>query len=107
MDGPDEVGHAAEGPPANPLPGDFSKPALDKVQPGSAGRCEVQVVTGMGGEPVLHGGMFVRAVVVENQMDGAALGRVAFDPLEKREELRVAVTGHAGTDHLPAEGAEG
>src|SRR5690606_9229714 len=78
------------------LAGDEGEPALDEVQPGGAGGRKVDVEPGMGGEPVLDGGMLVRAVVVADQMDlPTRVG--APDRFEEGDELDVRVTRVATT----------
>src|SRR4029450_2933745 len=44
------------------------KPALNEVEPGGAGRSEVQMKAGMPGEPAMNEGRLVGAVVVQNQV---------------------------------------
>ena len=68
-----------EGGAADSFAGDFGEPALDKVQPGTAGRGEVEMIPPVGGEPLLDLGMFMGAVVVQHEVDGKPLRRLAVD----------------------------
>src|SRR5215470_287991 len=66
----DEGWNAAEGAASDSFTRDLGKEALDQVQPRGAGRGEVEVKPGMLAHPRLHRGMLMRAVVVQDQMDG-------------------------------------
>ena len=68
IDGSDQFRHAGEDTATQPLSGDIAEELLDHVQPRRRGWREMHVEAWMLGEPVLHNGMFVRGVVVGNQM---------------------------------------
>jgi hypothetical protein len=51
------------------LVGEQREPAFDLVQPGGAGRCEVEVIARVTSEPGLDRRRFVRGVIVEHQVD--------------------------------------
>ena len=64
-----------------------SEEAFHHVQPRAAGRREVDVKPGMTSEPSLHLRMFVRGIVVDDQMD-LKIGRNALvDMAQKGQEL--------------------
>ena len=63
-----QIFDAAEGAPPHSFGGQFSKPALDQIEPTGTGRHEVRTKAGMPCEPGLHFGMCVRAVVVHDQV---------------------------------------
>ena len=69
LDRCDEVAHGAKGPAADAFARDLSEPAFDLVQPGGAGRGKVNLIARVCVEPLLHFGMLVRAVVIEDQVD--------------------------------------
>jgi hypothetical protein len=50
------------------------------------------------GEPGLDGGVFVGAVVVDDQVQLALAGELAVEGAQELEELLVAVTGQALAD---------
>jgi len=54
-----EVLHAPECPPSNRLLGDQVEPDLHLVKPGGVGRGQMDVKTGVQGQPALHPGMFM------------------------------------------------
>ena len=58
------------------------------------------------GEPRPNLGMFVRGIVVEDDMDGLALGHLALDSVEKTDEFLVAMPLHVAADHLSVEHVE-
>ena len=51
------------------LVGEQREPAFDLVEPGGAGRREVEVIARVAGEPGFDGWRFVGGVIVEHQMD--------------------------------------
>ena len=51
------------------LVGEQREPAFDLVEPGGAGRGEVEVIARVAGEPRFDGWRFVGGVIVEHQMD--------------------------------------
>jgi hypothetical protein len=69
LDRVNEVAHGAKGSAAYTLARDLREPTLDLVQPRGAGRGKVNVIARVGAEPLLHFRMFVRAVVVQDEMD--------------------------------------
>jgi len=70
-----ELRHASEYATADSLVGDLTKPTLHQIQPGSACRCDVQLKPRVARQPFLHIGMFVNAVVVDDQVQCLALGK--------------------------------
>lgn len=68
VDGLFQILDADEHPTTKPFARQFSKPTLDQIQPTGTGGNEVRDEAGMPPEPVLHSGMFVRAVVVHHHM---------------------------------------
>ena len=67
-DGCGEVFDAGEAAPADGLAGDDAEEDFDHVQPGPAGRGEVQGDPWVTGQPGTDRGMFVGAVVVAHQV---------------------------------------
>lgn len=68
-----------------------AKPAFDLVEPRGARRREVQVTSAVIGQPRLHDGMFVRCVVVKNDVDLETAIHTRVDPLEELHELLMPV----------------
>src|SRR5205823_161976 len=106
VDGGDEVGDALEGPASNAVAGNFSEPALDQIEPRAAGGDEVKVHARMTAEPALNRRTFVRAQIVEHDMNGFVGGRRRIDPIEKPHKfLRVALRA-AGAEDGPIQDAQ-
>jgi hypothetical protein len=97
VDRGDEAGDALEGAAANARAGDFSEPALDQVQPGATGGNEVKVHARMTAEPAVNGWTFVRAQIVEDDVNRAVGGRRRLDPVENRTNSLVLRFGR----HVP------
>lgn len=90
-DGALKIAHTVEDAAANGLLAEFGKPTFDQVEPARTGWNEVQHEPGMMGQPALHARVAVRAVVVEDQMQGRATGELSVEPLEKLQELLMSV----------------
>ena len=67
VDGFDQVANTAECAAADSFPSDFGEPAFDLVEPGRTGWCEVGVIARSCCQPLLHFGMLVGSVVIEDQ----------------------------------------
>ena len=74
--------------------------AFDLVQPGSAGRREVDMPARMAGQPASHRRRLVGCVVVHDQMDVEVVGDLGFESAQEPEELAAAVTREALSDDL-------
>lgn len=98
---------AAEDAAADGVVGDAPEEALDLVQPGGKGRGEVEAEALMPGKPGFDLGMLVGGVVVDHQLQGELLGRVAIDRAQEAQELLVAVSRHAFADDLAGGHFEG
>ena len=70
LDGRDQFLDAAEDPAPKALLRQLAEPALDQVEPRSAGRREVQLEARVGVEPLAHRLVLVGAVVVEDDVQG-------------------------------------
>jgi hypothetical protein len=99
-DGVDQLTHALESAPANPLVGDVAKPAFHEVQPRTARRDEVNVEPGMALQPSLDLGVFVRVVVVHDQMQIEIRRRLLIDQLEELDPFLMTMSRHARADQL-------
>ena len=82
-----QLGDAGEGAAPDALARDLGEEALDEIEPGRAGRREVQLEARMLGEPRLHLGRLVRPVVVEHEVDVEVLLHAPVDPLQEADEL--------------------
>ena len=74
FDGLDEFGDVGKATASDLFLSYVSKEALYHVEPGSTGRSEMKVEPFMLFHPGLHLGMFVRRVVVDNEMKLLAFG---------------------------------
>lgn len=68
FDGRDEVRDRSKDAAANSLVGQVPKPSFHQVEPGTARRNEMDVESWVSGEPPPNLGIFVRGVVVDDQM---------------------------------------
>jgi len=87
-----QVGDRGEGAAADRALSNQAEPALDLVQPGGIGGCVMQVKTRATREPGFDFGVFVRAVVIDDQMYVQFLGHFALDVTHEGEELPVSMT---------------
>jgi hypothetical protein len=99
--------HAREASSAETLLAEFAKPAFNQIQPGAGRRSEVQMKTRMPLDPGFHAGMFMRAIIIHDQMEIEFGRSFAVDFLKESDELLMPMTGHAVSDHLAVEHAQG
>jgi hypothetical protein len=107
VDGGLEIDDALEDPSFEPPLGEDGEEALDGVQPTGGGGREVEGPPGMAAEPRDDLGVFVRAVIVEDDVDGLVGRDLALDGIEEADELLMAVSLHAAPDDLAFEDIEG
>src|SRR5882757_7556759 len=86
--------------------GDLGKEPLNHVEPGSRGRCEVQMETWMPFDPALYGRGLVGGIVVNDQMEIETGRGLMIDQPEKAQELSVSVAWHASPDDLAVQHVE-
>ncbi len=103
LHGGDEFGDAVEYATAQSLGGEVAEEALDHVQPRGRGWREVNAKARMLLQPLLDLGMFVRGVVVTDQMQRPVAGRLAIDLAQKVEPLGVPVALLAASDERTVE----
>src|SRR6266702_455700 len=84
------------------LGGQLAEPPLDQVEPRRAGRDEVQLEAGMGGQPPLDGVGFVGGIVVADQMGLQRRGHLLVELDQELAELHRAVPAVDRADHLAA-----
>ena len=86
-----QVADAVEDSPADSLVGEFAQPAFDQIEPGTGRRSEMHVEAWMAFEPASNFDVFVRAVVVDHQVQ-VQIGRgLGVDELEELDPFLVAV----------------
>lgn len=61
--------NASERSSSNAFVGDLRKEAFDLIDPGGAGRREMNVISRMSGEPTLHARCFMSRVVVHDEVN--------------------------------------
>ena len=99
-DGIDQLLHAMEDATTNSFLSDFPKPALDQIEPGRAGRDEMDVKAGMLRESSFYLRVLVCRVVVDDQMQVQVWWGLFVDLPQELEPLLMAMTLHARTDHF-------
>ena len=100
LDVPDQFAHAGEAAFADDVLRQFTEEAFDKVQPRAACRGEMDVKPRPTRQPDFDLLVFVRAVVVDNEMNVDLLGGLAVDLLEKAQPFDVGVTRLGSADEL-------
>jgi hypothetical protein len=86
--------------------GELAKEALDEVEPGGTGRGKVDLNVRMLLQPSADGGMLVRSVVVDDQMQRQPCGRLTMDFFEEGEPLGVRVSRRSGAQNPSVEVVE-
>ena len=106
FNGGDQNRHARETTTPETFIGDLTEPTLNQIQPGTGRRSEVQMEPRMPLEPGFHPRMFVRAVIIHDQMEIESRRSFAVDFLEETDELLVSMARHTVADHLAIEHTE-
>src|SRR5215831_16864061 len=109
VDGALQFGDAPKGPSADHALRDQSEPTLDLIEPGAAGRDEMQMesATLLRLEPALHGRTFVGAVVVHDEVN-VQLGRYfLFQFAEEFDVLPAPMATQTVPNHLAGQNVEG
>src|SRR5262245_16956048 len=91
-DGLFELRDAFEHAVANPVVGNVPKPALDDIEPRTAGRDEVNVESLVSLQPTLDLRMLVRGVVVDDEVQIEVWRRFRIDLLEEPDPLLVSMS---------------
>lgn len=107
IDGGDEFVDAEERITADAFVGEFGEPSLDQVQPTATGGHIVNRETGMFPQPGLNLWCTVSPVVVHDDVQGLAGGKLAIDPPQKLQKLLVSVSFVKIADDLPPQQIEG
>jgi hypothetical protein len=102
-----QVRDRGEGAAADRALRDQSEPALDLVQPGGISGCVMQVKTRMAREPRFDGGVFMRAVVIDDHVHVQILGHFGLDVTQESEELLVPMAWLALREHLAIDYIQG
>ena len=102
-----QFAHAGEHPPPEGAPLQLAEPGFDGVEPGRAGRGEMQVKAGMGGQKVPNRFGRMRAGVVDDQVQGQRRRRGAVDLREELAELGSAMAPGDAAEHLAGRNVEG
>jgi len=91
--------HAPEDPTTNPLVGNFGKPALHQVDPGTISGREMGVKAWSFGKPVPDHRRFVRPIVVHHDMDIKVSGHIRLDGVQELTKFLRAVAAMQLADH--------
>lgn len=103
----DQGRHARKAASAKALLAEFAKPTFNQIQPGTGRWGEVQMKTRMSLDPGFYAGMFMRAIIIHNQMEIEFGESFVIDYLKESDELLMPMAGHAVSDHLAVEHAQG
>ena len=102
-----QFGHAREDAAPEGTPLQLAEPGFHGIEPGRAGRREVQVKAGMGGQEVPNRFGRVRTAVVDDQVQHQVGRCRAVDLREGLTELRGAMATGDPAEHLPGRDMEG
>src|SRR5665213_158213 len=106
VDGGLEVDDPQEGATSEPALGEGGEEAFHGVQPGGAGRGEVEGDAWVAGQPGDYLGVLVGGVVVEDDMHGLGGRDGLVDVVEEADELLMPVALHASSDNLAVQHVE-
>lgn len=98
-----QFAHAVKDTPAQTLLGEVAKEAFHHVEPGGAGGCEMHVQAGMPLQPVFHLGVFVRGVVVRDEVYFSVRWGLPVDEPKEAQPFLMPMLTPAGREHLPVQ----
>jgi len=101
VDSGDQIRDVLEGASTDALVGNLAEPALHHVQPRAGSGNEMQVEAGMAFQPRLHARMFVRPVVVDDQMQVQVEWCLDADQLQETDKFLMAMPRHAIANDRP------
>ena len=101
VDSRHEVADAAEGAAADGPLGDDVEPDLHLVEPRGIGRSVVHMKAGPDGKPASDRRMFVRGIVIDDEMDLEIVGHGGLDVAQELEKLLVPMPPLALGEDLP------
>ncbi len=101
FDGPFQTRDALEDAAAQTFPSELAEEAFDDIEPRATGRREMDMKAGVSFQLILHVLVFVRGIVVHDQIDVQVGRRFLVNQLEKLDPFLMAVFVHAGRDDLP------
>ncbi len=107
FDGSHQFRHALEHASSDSLAGQFAEETFHQVQPGRTRGREMKVEPGMLGQPLLHIGVIVRPIVVQDHVDVQALRNLAVNLAQELQKLHVPVARVARPDHFTLEYIQG
>lgn len=95
VDSGDQIRDVLEGASTDTLVGNLAEPALHHVQPRAGSGNEMQVEAGMAFQPGMDARLFVRPVVVDDQMQVQIEWCLDADQLQKTDKFLMAMPRHA------------
>src|SRR2546428_546413 len=101
VDSGDQIRDVLEGASTDALVGNLAEPALHHVQPRAGSGNEMQVEAGMAFQPRLDARMFVRPVVVDDQMQVQIEWCLDADQLQEADKFLMAMPRHAIANDRP------
>ena len=107
FNGGNEIRYAFEHPASNPTLRQFSKPPLDHIQPRRARGREMEVHAGVALEPALHSRTFMRAVIVNDEVQIEFRRRGLINGLQKPDKLLAPVARQTLPDNRAIQHVEG
>jgi len=107
FDGRNQDGHVAEAATPDTFVGELAEPPFDKIHPGTGRGRKVEMEPRMAFHPGVDPRMFVRPIIVDDQVQGQGARRLGVDALEEPDKLLMPVTRHAIPDDFAIEHAQG
>jgi hypothetical protein len=95
-----EFRDSVKGAATNALLGDFREEPFDQVQPGSAGRSEVQVISWASLKPSADGFMRVGPIIIQNDVDHQFLRDSPVDAAQEPKKLLMPMAGLSLGNHV-------
>jgi hypothetical protein len=95
VNGGNQLGDTAKYSATNLFGCQVAKDAFHQIEPGTTGRREVHLDAWVARQPPLHRGMFVRGIVVRDQMQGPTLGNLTINQTQEPQPFLVPMPWQA------------
>ena len=107
LDGGFQVGNGFEDAPPDTSSRDDGEKAFDRIKPGRRGGREVEDPSRVISQPLLHLGMLVGSVVIQDDVDDLTGRGLPLQGIEELDEFLMAMAFHAAAEHRAVQDIEG
>jgi len=98
VDGLNQFRHTAKHSAAEALGGEFPEEAFHQIEPRATRRREMHMKAGVPYEPLLHRGVLMGGIVIDDEMERFVRGRLSINEPQEFQPFRMAMARETGGD---------